>query len=148
MKSKLLIVSIFLTTLSAIAQDRTDDRRQMMEDRIESMKIAHITKALDLTTEEAKSFWPVYNEYQKEMKALRKDHGPKGHADKPEDLSDSEIEKRLEERFADEQKMLDIRKKYLKSFKEVLPIRKVSMLYRAEHDFKRKVIDELRKKRE
>jgi hypothetical protein len=36
-------------------------------EQIESMKIAFLTKRLDLTPEEAKKFWPVYNQYSEEL---------------------------------------------------------------------------------
>ncbi|OZA24427.1 MAG: hypothetical protein B7X86_08430 [Sphingobacteriales bacterium 17-39-43] len=47
----------------------SQDRRGHYE-RIEAIKVAFITKKLDLTTEEAQKFWPVYNNYQKELMEL------------------------------------------------------------------------------
>jgi hypothetical protein len=42
------------------------------KEKVEAMKIGFITDYLDLSSEEAKEFWPVYNKYQDEMDALRK----------------------------------------------------------------------------
>ena len=36
------------------------------------MKIAFITEKLSLTTKEAQSFWPIYNEYSQKIEKLRK----------------------------------------------------------------------------
>jgi hypothetical protein len=38
---------------------------------IESMKIAYLTKKLDLTPDEAKKFWPVFNQFSEELKNVR-----------------------------------------------------------------------------
>ena len=42
-------------------------------DRILSQKIAFFTKELDLSSEEAVKFWPVYNEYSKEQCAAHRE---------------------------------------------------------------------------
>ena len=67
---------------------------------IETIKVAYITKELDLNPEEAKSFWPVYNNYTSEIKQARSQY--------PDD----------EVQF--EQKVVEIRKKYQGNFQKVL----------------------------
>ena len=47
-------------------------------DRLESLRIAYITKQLQLTPQEAEKFWPVYNSYDGEMKKMVRDHRQKG----------------------------------------------------------------------
>jgi hypothetical protein len=65
-KKGLLGLIMFLTmSTDLIAQDRREHYQ-----RIEAIKVAFITKKLDLTTEEAQKFWPVYNNYQKELMEL------------------------------------------------------------------------------
>src|SRR6187397_2237939 len=70
-------------------------------ERLEALKIAYLTKKLNLKTEEAQKFWPVYNEYIAEMKKVRI-ADPKG----------DEIEK--------DEKLLAIRKKYQSDFSKAL----------------------------
>lgn len=69
-------------------------------DRVESIKVAYITKELNLTPDEAKNFWPVYNNYVDEIKQARNQY--------PDD----------EVRF--EQQVVEIRKKYQGNFQRVL----------------------------
>ena len=65
-KKGLLGIILFLNmSTELIAQERREHYQ-----RIEAIKVAFITKKLDLTTEEAQKFWPVYNNYQKELMVL------------------------------------------------------------------------------
>ncbi|MEP4946352.1 MAG: hypothetical protein ABJU26_02325, partial [Flavobacteriaceae bacterium] len=41
-------------------------------ERIKTLKVAYITEKISLTSEEAQSFWPVYNDYEEKKHALRK----------------------------------------------------------------------------
>jgi len=57
-----------LCPLFIFSQNISEEKRK----KIESQKIAFITKALDLSSEEAQVFWPVYNDFSDEMKTIRK----------------------------------------------------------------------------
>jgi hypothetical protein len=119
-------------------------------EQVESMKIAFLTRKLELTPEEAKVFWPVYDQYQDELFKLRESHR-KQLQDAREDeskLSDQESEKLVDEMIVFRQKELDILKKYHVQFKKVLPVGKVARLYRAEEDFKRDLLKRLQERRE
>src|SRR4051812_47921412 len=48
------------------------EKGEEMHDRVEALKVGFLTKKLDLTPEEAKTFWPVYNQYEDEMEKVRK----------------------------------------------------------------------------
>ena len=40
-------------------------------DKIEALKVAFITKRLNLSPEESQKFWPIYNQYEAEKKQNR-----------------------------------------------------------------------------
>jgi Spy/CpxP family protein refolding chaperone len=128
-------------------KDRAD-RQQEKKDNIEAMKIAFLTKQLDLTPEEAQKFWPVYNQYQDRLHELRKQRrlSEKDAKKNIEELSDKELEQAIDNDFATRQKELDLQKEYNEKFKAVLPIRKVSKLYAAEEQFKMVLLDKLKNK--
>ena len=117
-------------------------------EEIESMKIAFITQRLDLTPEDSQRFWPVYNELDGELDAMRKRHrsGMKEFESSFDELSDDRIDEFLQERFSHRQEELDLRKKYHARFKEVLSMKQVAKLYKAEEDFKRELLKMLRKR--
>jgi hypothetical protein len=102
MKKILFFLSgIFLLSLSATAQTDADDNNgEKKKVDLEAIKVAFITKKLDLDATEAQSFWPVFNKYEKEVFAAVKD------------INDDVI-KRSEARLA-------VQKKYKPEFQKVL----------------------------
>jgi hypothetical protein len=119
MKKLLLIITLFLTVGSAAvkAQD-DDDAKQGNGGRVEALKIAYLTKKLNLSTEEAQKFWPIYNKYSEEIRKVRLE----ARANK-----DKEIDT--------EEKMLGIRKKYNGEFVKALSSEKVNSFFKAEKEF-------------
>jgi len=116
------------------------DRREHYE-RIEAIKVAFITKKLDLTTEEAQKFWPVYNHYQKElMELMRKRREDRQKTDiAPNDKISADL--------TYESKMLDLKKKYKKLYLKAIPAEKVLLVYQAEREFREHLIKQLNHRR-
>jgi len=134
-KLKLMIpVLLLLTALTLSAQPRPQRDPEERRENIEAMKIAFITKELNLNSDEAKKFWPVYNEYTEELKKIRETRKDrmKDTKDAFNSMSDKEVEKVIDTEMASRQQELDLLKQYHVKFKEVLPIKKVALLYRAE----------------
>lgn len=126
--------------------DNFDDRRE----EIEAMKIGFLTKRLDLSADEAQKFWPVYNKFQDEMERHRKARRMERKDMKEEfgKMSDADAEKLVDGEIAFRQQELDLVKKYHAQFKQVLPIKKVAMLYRTEEDFKRELLKRIQERRQ
>ncbi len=49
---------------------------EIRAEKIQSLKIAFITQKLQLTPDEAQKFWPVYNQYDKEVHSIESDNDP------------------------------------------------------------------------
>lgn len=116
-------------------------------EQIENMKIAFITKKVNLNSLEAQSFWPVYNEFHNKLDELRKSKrqifGPvKKNMD---NLNDKEIEEILQQHFDFKLKELELQKEFHTKFKSVLPVKKVAALYAAEEEFKRELLRKIKK---
>jgi hypothetical protein len=144
---KLLLPTLLCITwfcVSASAQENGEKR-----ENIEAMKIAYLTKKLNLTSEEAQKFWPVFNQFSAELDAV-KSNRRKTIRNAKEDfnqLSDKDVEKVVDGDLVFRQQELDIVKKYHNQFKQVLPIKKVAMLYRAEDDFKKELLEKIKERR-
>lgn len=144
---KLLIPTLLCITWFCINVNAQGDGSK--RENIESMKIAYLTKKLNLTSEEAQKFWPVFNQFTNELDAV-KSNRRKTIRNAKEDfdqLSDKEVEKVVDGDLVFRQQELDIVKKYHNQFKQVLPIKKVAMLYRAEDDFKKELIEKIKERR-
>ena len=109
MKKYLLILLILLGSLSQI--------KAQAGEKIQALKIAFITQKLQLTPDEAQKFWPVYNQYDNEIHGIELDNS-----------DPSAINK--------EERLLNVRKKYLASFEKILGPDKTNRLFNAERDFR------------
>ena len=114
-----------------------------MKEKLESHKIAFITEKVGLTPEEAKEFWPVYQEYDDKRSALREDIRPEK---VPDDLSEEEAMQRINQLIKHDQQASDLRAEYTKKFLDVLPATKVLKLHRAEMEFKREMLRKVRER--
>jgi len=119
----------------------------MDDDKIEALRVAFLTKYLDLSTEEAQKFWPVYNAMQKEIDAVRTSESDLRKGKDVDAMTDEELNKMINQHFDNEQKLLDIKKKYLEEFKKILSLKKVALLADAENEFKREVMKHARDKK-
>jgi len=109
------------------------------------MKIGFITERLNLNSDEAKVFWPIYNKFTDDMKKLRQSSKGKiseEMADMPA-MTDAEAEKVLIDMVNFKIQEADLLKKYASEFKKVLPVKKVVLLFKAENDFKRELLKKL-----
>ena len=151
MKNYLIVFLIcFSTTLFAQLPPPGDGPPRPARERVEAMKVGFLTQRLNLTPEEAKVFWPVYNKYQDELEVLRKSRrenlvNAKMNFD---EMPEKDVEKAVDSELGFRQQELDLLKKYHGQFKQVLPIKKVAKLYRAEEDFKRELLDRIKENRQ
>ncbi len=122
MKKYLLIVCLMAgTLLGARAQDG---------ERLEAIKIAFLTKKLDLSPEEAQRFWPIYNRYTDEIKSIRLEQKQKG-------TTELDVE----------DKILAVRKKYNGEFTKAISAEKVNTFFRSEKEFGNAIRREMQERR-
>jgi len=147
--TKGLIISTILlfAVLSGFAQGGPGKGRnyQQKKEKIKAYKIAFITEKLNLTTEEAEKFWPVYNEHMDEMDKLQK----KKFSDTPpnpeelSELSDEKAETIINEILVGEQKILELKIKFRDELKPILSAKKILMLFDAEREFRMELMKRL-----
>jgi hypothetical protein len=124
MKKYLFILIILFGSFSFVSAQNAQ-----RAEKVQELKIAFITQKLQLTSAEAEKFWPVYNSYENEIKQLRA-------TNKNGDVLDNE------------QKLLDIRKKYKPSFEKILGAQRANDLYNVERDFRNVLIRRLKDQRQ
>jgi len=54
----------------AAAQDKPADNMQILRDKVKADKKLLVASNMELTESEAKAFWPVYDQYQKDLGAM------------------------------------------------------------------------------
>lgn len=142
MKNIIIALLLFIPSLT-IAQHPRIGREKM-----EAKKIAWLTTKLDLSAEDAKVFWPIYNDYTRESSKLRQERSQKMISFKKikeiEELSDDEIQALILNDFNFRQRDLNIERKYYNKFKANLPIKTVGKFYRAQEAFKKEILQQYR----
>jgi hypothetical protein len=58
-------VSLF--SLPALGQDKPADNMQILREKIKADKKLLVASNMELTESEAKNFWPIYEDYQKDL---------------------------------------------------------------------------------
>ncbi|SMD06775.1 hypothetical protein [Pedobacter nyackensis] len=138
----LIIAVLFILPTFAIAQRGSERNAE-----IESYRIAYLTQKLDLSTEEARIFWPIYNDWQREQDLLRKERTKMISFRKIteiEALSDTEVQTLILNDFSFKQRELNLEKRYFLKLKSSLPIKIVGKYYRAQEAFKRELLAKYR----
>jgi hypothetical protein len=130
-------------------QEARQGARQETREKMEALKIAYITNALELTETEAQQFWPVYNEAELKRRELRRTRmGERKEVQQNfKNMTEKEATLYIDGEIDFKQKELDILKELHMKLKKVLSAKKIALLYKAEVDFQRKVLLELNEKK-
>jgi len=139
---KTLYLLLFLILTGSMMAQPNSCRHQ---EQIKAQKIAYLTNKLDLSVQEAQTFWPIYNEFEKKKDELfdaEKTIAQK--MMKAENLTDKE-KSDLADKYIDvQQAEAKLLADYHLKFKKVLTIQKVMILYTSDRMFKRELLKQLR----
>ena len=112
---------------------------QSDKDKIEALRMAFISKKLELKTEESEKFWPVYNEYNDKIKGIRKNLR-QSYRKQAENITDAAAEELIQLDIKSKQAELEIHKQYSERLKGIIGVKRLVKLHLAEEDFKREMI--------
>jgi hypothetical protein len=106
-------------------------RREALEERVKSLKIAFVTEKLALSPDESEKFWPVYNQMEAERASLMAEKK----SDFGDDITDKEAQLYITRHFEIREKEILLERRYIDKFKTLLPDRKVAKLLWVEKQF-------------
>jgi hypothetical protein len=124
MKRLYISILFLFTVVCASAQTDPPVENQKMQN-IEALKIAFISRQLELTPDEAQRFWPVYNQYSNDIHVVVKND---------QDVLDRD------------QKILDIRKSYKDQFIKIIGPDRTNRLFEAEGKFRQLLIQAIQRR--
>lgn len=121
------------------------------KEKIKALKVAYITEKLSLTSEEAQKFWPIYNAFDEKQFEIRH-HKLRKVMDKIEgegieNIDEKEAQALLNEVESSEDQLHQLKKKFVIDLQKVLPAKKIILLKKAEEEFNRKLLREMRERR-
>jgi hypothetical protein len=121
----------------AAAQDKPADNMQILRDKVKADKKLLVASNMELTESEAKAFWPVYDQYQKDLGAMneRMVKMIKSYADayNAKSMTDDGAKKLTDEFIAIEKAEPAMKESYVPKLSKVLPPRKVARYLQIEN---------------
>jgi heterodisulfide reductase subunit B len=132
----------------AVAQDAAQEDAAAKQDKIKALELLYISRELDLTSQEAEKFWPVYKKYSKEVNELLAERKRKAKELKGQPRTDAIAEEALDKELGYERRMLEIKTRYKQEFMKILPARKVGNIYRSEREFRAMMIRQLKERKD
>ena len=121
---KVCFLLAFIAITDFVKAQETQNGSQKKQENIEALKVAFLSKELVLTPDEAQKFWPLYDQYSKELKLLKKDN--------------TDVLER-------DEKVLNLRKNYKDQFAKILGAQRVNDMYKAESKFHLLLIKAMKK---
>jgi len=142
-----MVAALVGLAIPAAAQDKAADNMQILRDKIKADKKLVVAANMELTEKEAKAFWPVYDQYQKDLAAINQrtvkliesyaaDY-------RTNTLSDEKAKKLVDELVAIEQAEAGLKASYVPKLGKVLPMKKVARYLQVENKVRAMVKYEL-----
>jgi hypothetical protein len=142
-----LVAMLTVFTVSSMAQEKPADNMQLVREKIKTDKKLFIAQNVNLTESEAKVFWPVYEDYQKELGKLL-DKTAKlidNYAANYQTMTEKAAKELIDGYLAIETERVTLMKSFLPKFRKVLPEKKVARYYQLENKINAVVKYELAK---
>ena len=142
---KAVLIMLMLSSVPAL---RLSAQNSAVE-RLNAYKIAFFTRSLNLTSQEAEKFWPVYNEFQNKKTDIQQERAQLNRKINQTGMtmSDTERSEAADNLVNMEVKEANLSLEYHKKFKEILSPAKLLRLYQAENQYRQQLLNELRDNR-
>lgn len=139
MKQLFILASLLLCTSIVLSQDRHHEK-------IKALKVGYITEQLNLSPKEAQEFWPIYNAYDQKRSDFRDEERDliRNEGSDIDNLTEKEASSLVLKLKALELTKDDAEQRYISDLQKTLSGKKILKLYRAEKDFRKKLLHRLR----
>jgi len=135
-RTAVILVTLALA-MPGVAQDKPADNMQILRDKIKADKKLLVATNMELTESEAKGFWPIYDEYQKDLQKINRrivSLLESYAADfRNKSLTDDKAKKLIDEAIAIEIAEADLKSTYAPKLGKVLPVKKVARYLQIEN---------------
>lgn len=122
-------------------------QRDERKEAIEARRISYITRKLSLNPEDAKVFWPIYNEYTHKIDQISERYREKRDAmPDPEDMTEDEAARFIDAEITRFEESAALRREYTEKMLEVVSVKQVALLFYAERGFNRMLFREAQRR--
>jgi len=132
---KYLSIICFIFFAAVNPTKAQENNRENRFKQIETAKIAYVTKELAITPKEAERFFPLYNQYQNDIRALihQKRNAAGG-------------QRRGKNELQYDEEVLALKRKYRDIFTPVLDAQRATRFFEVEREFREQLFKELRQR--
>jgi len=130
-----LVAMLTVFIVSPMAQEKPADNMQLVREKIKTDKKLFIAQNMNLTESEAKVFWPVYENYQKDLAKLvdKTVKLVENYAGNYQSMTEEAAKELINGYLALEGERVTLMKSFLPKFRKVLPEKKVARYYQLEN---------------
>jgi len=130
-----LVALLAVFIVSSMAQEKPADNMQLVREKIQTDEKLLIAENMNLTESEAKVFWPVYENYQKDQGKLvyKTIKLIENYAANYQTMTEEAAKELINGYLAIETERLKLMKSFLPKFRKVLPEKKVARYYQIEN---------------
>jgi len=132
-----LAIMLFGFGPHSVAQDKPADNMQILRDKVKADKKLVVATNMELTESEAKGFWPIYEQYQKDLQKInqRVANLLESYADdfRGKSLTDDKAKKLINEAVSIDEAEANLKSTYAPKLSKVLPVRKVARYLQIEN---------------
>lgn len=138
----LCIAFLFAGSFDLSAQGKQPKPKR---ERVKQLKIAYFTEQLDLSTEQAEKFWPIYNEMTEKIKTKKKEARIAAESLKNDagTLTDDEFKTKAQTALDATIEEAKLKKEYHEKIAAVIGYKKAAKLLSLEAQFKRELLKRL-----
>lgn len=139
MKTFTYLFTFLIFSSTGLAQNQEETLQ-----KIENAKIALITKRLDLTSEQAQQFWPIYNEYFERQKEIRSTFIDAKKGLNTATATEEQNKQLLELGLKVKEQQIQLERDYSNRMMNVISSRQMVELRKAESDFRQMLVERIR----
>jgi hypothetical protein len=135
-----LLILTVTATLSPAQQGRGTGR-------IHAAKVAYITDRLHLSTNQSMTFVPLYDNYERELRATRQSFFNKYRGGRREEQNDATSRQWIDDNLDYQQQVIELKRRYNDEFLKIISPRQLADLYKGEREFNEMLMQRLRQQR-
>lgn len=143
--NKIIPAFICFTMFLGISGDMLAQKQDKI-DKIDAEKVAFFNRELALTQAESDKFWPVYNDFSNRKDKINRDRKVLFQyiSENKDYMTDAEVQESLAKFLSFQVQESTLIETFNKKFLEILPPKKVMMIYITENQFKVYILKQIR----
>jgi len=137
---KILVILFMLAATSGVAQN---NKQENAKAKLDAARIGLITDRLNLSPEQAQTFWPLYNEYAEQRRVIQREYRQSRQGVDLNNLNEDQQKAFLKARMEEKQRQLNLENKYSEKMLGVINARQMMALRKAEDDFRKMILNRI-----